>query len=177
MNDKKNKLGLPNDTPMLDIESKDFYDQLNFAIWSIGGSSDYSNDRYRPYNGQTHTDHGIRGKTHIEGLTMRDVADCLIKAMLLSSPSNRYLNEDWDKCWDFSNNEVKPTQFLIDNQNDPDFISTKVELGTWRYNDVYKIDFNNVDPIAIAQNMTCEIEKMMGIFPNIPKLSYDDETI
>ena len=26
-----------------------------------------------------------------------------------------------------------------------------------------------MDPIAISQNLTCQIEKMMGIFPNISK--------
>jgi O-glycosyl hydrolase len=65
---------------------------------------------------------------------------------------------------------VKPTQYLLDHQNEPDFISTKVELGTWRPQDVYKINWEDVDPLAIAKNLTCEIEKMMGISPNVPIL-------
>jgi hypothetical protein len=39
-----------------------------------------------------------------------------------------------------------------------------------------EINFNDIDPLAIAQNLTCEIEKMMGIYPNVPNLedSVDD---
>ena len=44
--------------------------------------------------------------------------------------------------------------------------------GTATYNDVYEAatadpDF---DPIAVMQNMLCEMEKRMGIYPNVPKL-------
>lgn len=155
--------------PMLDASDEDFKENLEFQIWSTGGSSDYRNDRERPYNGQPWTDEGERGKTEVKGLTMRDLRDCLIKAMLSASPSDRYLNEDWSRCWDYSGGEQKPTQFLLDNQNEPDFISVKAELGTWRTQDVYKINFEKVDPLAIAQNLTCEVERMMGIFPNIDK--------
>ena len=34
---------------------------------------------------------------------------------------------------------------------------------------IYDLPFERMDPIAIAQNMGCEIEKRMGIFPNIPE--------
>ena len=56
--------------------------------------------------------------------------------------------------------------FLIE-QEDPDYLHVKAELGTWRPQDVYKIRWEEIDPIAMAQNLTCQIEKMMGIFPNI----------
>lgn len=157
--------------PVIDIQDKDFKEKLEFEIWSTGSSSDYRNDRERPYNGQSWTDEGERGKTEVRGLTMRDIRDCLIKAMLISSPSDEYLNQI-DKCWDFSVELKKPTQYLLDRQNEPDFICTKVELGTWRPQDVYKINWDNIDPLAIAQNLTCEIEKMMGIFPNLPDMPY-----
>ena len=163
-------MDLGKEIEMLDASSEDFKEQLEFAIWSTGGSSDYRNDRERPYNGQNWTDEGERGKTEVKGLTMRDIRDCLIKAMLVSSPSNKYLNEDFSKCWDYSQEPPKPTQYLLDHQNETDFISTKVELGTWRPQDVYKINWGDIDPLVIAQNLTCEIEKMMGIFPNVPIL-------
>jgi len=35
-------------------------------------------DRNRKYTGQPHTDYGERGKTQVEGLTMRDVCDCFL---------------------------------------------------------------------------------------------------
>lgn len=34
-------------------------------------------DSKRPYDGQSHTHFGGRGKTVVKGLTMRDIADCI----------------------------------------------------------------------------------------------------
>ncbi len=34
---------------------------------------------------------------------------------------------------------------------------------------VYDLDISNCDPIAIEQNLTCNIEKIMGIYPNLCK--------
>jgi len=33
---------------------------------------------------------------------------------------------------------------------------------------IYDLDWNNIDILAVCQNMTCWIEKYMGIYPNIP---------
>jgi hypothetical protein len=41
--------------------------------------------RVRPYDGQSHTDEGERGKTLVEGLTLRDVCDCMAMGMLDAS--------------------------------------------------------------------------------------------
>lgn len=35
---------------------------------------------------------------------------------------------------------------------------------------VYRLPWNKMDPWAIGQNLTCEIEKRMGIYPNVPTL-------
>jgi hypothetical protein len=35
-------------------------------------------------------------------------------------------------------------------------------------------EHDSVDPVAVAQNACCEIEKMMGIFPNLPSGVGDD---
>ena len=40
-------------------------------------------DRDRPYDGQPHTDAGERGRTMVEGLTMRDVVDCFVRSSLV----------------------------------------------------------------------------------------------
>jgi hypothetical protein len=167
MNDKQ--------IPILDSSDEDFEQQLDFALWSTQGSSDYRNDRERPYNGQSWTSHGKRGQTEVKGLTMRDIEDCFIMALLDSCASEKYLElDEFSKCWDFSeclneDDKPKPTEYLLQKQkeNDPDYISTKVDTGNWRYQDVYHIDLNNIDPLAVARNLTCRIEKMMDIFPNI----------
>lgn len=159
--------------PTLDASSDDFKDQLEFNLWSTHSNSDYRNDRDRPYNGQPWTCDGVRGSVEVKGVTFRDIKDCFIKALLVSCASDKYLQPDeYMKCWDFSeckndDDRPKPTQYLLDRQNDPDYISTKVELGTWRPQDVYKINMDQVDLIAVSQNLSVEIEKMMGIYPNI----------
>jgi hypothetical protein len=154
---KKRNLQLPEGTPILDASADDFKEQLEFNLWSTQSSSDYRNDRDRPYNGQPRTDQGVRGKMEVSGLTMRDIADCIVMAMLESAP---HPQEYWDRFTEFFNDPEK-----LKSEQDK-FPMCKVELGTWRYQDVYKLDWSNIDPLAIVKNATCRIEKMMGIFPN-----------
>lgn len=92
-------------------------------------------DRRRPYNGQPHTDQGIRGRTEVHGLTMRDIADCLRIAI-------------WESC------------------GSPENAAS-----------IYDCDLSQCDPIAIEQNLTCNIEKFMGIYPNVHQLSYTGNEI
>jgi hypothetical protein len=106
------------------------------------GSSAYRNDRERPYDGQPHTSDGTRGKTKIKNITFRDLQDCFVKGCLLSCGIDQ-----------------------------PELYQ-RVEDGNWLTDDVYKIDFEKVDPMAIEKNMSCEVEKLMGIYPNVPKLKY-----
>ena len=88
--------------------------------------------RNRKYAGQPHTDYGKRGKRLVEGLTMRDIKDCIVRAFL--------------DCGGFSDKKYP----VID--------------------DVYSIDLEKIDPVAVMQATTCWIEKYMGIYPNVPKL-------
>jgi hypothetical protein len=96
--------------------------------------------RHRPYSGQPHTDYGERGKTLVEGLTMRDIQDCYVRAVALSA------------------GHLAPEMYEVANQGKLEGI------------DLYSIDLNQLDPGAIGQNLGCEIERMMGIFPNVPEL-------
>lgn len=155
------------DVPIIDINNKN---EIEFNIWSTQSSSDYDNSRDRPYNGQPWTVNGKRGQKLVEGLTMRDIGDCFIKAVLSSYPDEVYFNvEEFSKCWDFSTIPPKPTEYLLTKQKEGKYLSTKVETGNWRPQDLYELDLSKVDPIAIKQNLVCEIEKMMGVFPNIEK--------
>ncbi len=86
-------------------------------------------DRNRSYDGQAHTDEGERGKTLVKGLTMRDVADCMVVGFL--EASGLYLDN--------------PTR-----------------------NDMYNVS-ELPSPGAAIQCAMCNVEKMMGIFPNIPE--------
>ena len=135
----------------LNSSDKDFIYALDFALKTDGSSSDYRNDRGRPYNGQPHTDNGVRGKQEVKGITFRDIKDCLIQAILVCS----------------NNENLSSTVFEI--SNDPDIGKGTVfsSKGTWRTQDVYKVDLSTIDPIALCQNLSCFIESYMGIYPNI----------
>ena len=94
--------------------------------------------RDRPYDGQPHTDAGVRGMTFVEGLTMRDVADCFNRAFALATGMEN------------------PSQYS--------------DADDGKLVDLYTLDLSDADPGAIIQNAMCEIERMMGIFPNLPNL-------
>ena len=102
--------------------------------------------RARPYDGQPHTDHGERGRTEIGGITFRDLRDCFLRAIAASSGPGPLYKE-----------------------------SCKGERANICENDIFTIDFNDLDPIAVGQNLSCEVEKLMGIFPNVPKLQATGE--
>lgn len=131
---------MSNDIPIFDGNGEAFNKDpgafLEFGMKMIQGSSAYSSDRNRPYNGQPWTCNGIRGKQEVHGITFRDIQDCFFKALLICAPQELGLYD-------------------------------KVENGTWVADDCYGWDLDQVDPIAVSQNLACEIEKMMGIFPNV----------
>lgn len=54
--------------------------------------------------------------------------------------------------------------------------SSLAESGTASYNDVYeaaRVD-PSFDPLAVMQNMACEMERRMGIYPNVPTIYLSD---
>ena len=112
------------------------------------------NDRNRPYNGQPHTDFGERGKTLVKGLTMRDISDCIAQGFLAASGNN----ELYEKT----------------SSRSPDEAS--YHKNNWEYNDLYKIEVDGLDPMAVIQSAMCFIEAYMGIFPNVGNLKHVRET-
>lgn len=123
-------------------------DQLHDLLSHEFGWNDHNMRRDRPYNGQPHTDTGIRGATEVKGVTFRDLRDCYIRAIFLSTGA-RIIS---GKC-------MRP---LYEE-------ACKGENAVLCENDLYGWDANELDPIAVFQNFSCEVEKLMGIFPNIPK--------
>lgn len=39
---------------------------------------------------------------------------------------------------------------------------------------IYDLPWKDMDIIAVSQNLSCEVERMMGIFPNVPRTYPDD---
>jgi len=118
------------------------------------GWHDHNMRRDRPYSGQAHTDTGIRGATLIAGVTMRDLRDCYIRALIKSHP---YYKEG-------TLEPVQPNATLSEEAD-------KGENAAISEQDVYSL-VGDIDPIAVMQNLTCEVEKIMGIFPNVPGLTF-----
>jgi hypothetical protein len=110
------------------------------------GFNDHNMRRDRPYNGQPHTNTGIRGSTEIKGITFRDLRDCYIRAILLSTGAQKIGDKD-----------MRPLYEEAD----------KGENAALCENDLYGFDFDKLDPMAICQNLCCEVERVMGIFPNL----------
>lgn len=126
-------------------ELEKLFDQIGHDL----GWHDHNMRRNRPYNGQPHTNTGIRGATEINGLTFRDLRDCFIRAVLLSTGAE-----------------------TIDGVNmRPRYEEAcKGEDAALCESDLYGFNLDRLDPIAICQNLCCEVEKAMGIFPNVPEL-------
>lgn len=125
-------------------------DDLPDAIEACAGSKEsrQRNDRSRPYDGQPWTAQGVRGKKIVQGLTMRDLLDCMVQGLLVSDPD--------------AGASKKVTEIS------PDFSGTKYAAdGTWTYEDVHEVDMSRVDPIVAFSNALLFVEHMMGIFPNL----------
>jgi len=126
-------------------EIEKLFDQIGHDL----GWHDHNMRRDRPYNGQPHTDTGTRGATEIKGITFRDLRDCFVRAVLLSTGAETI--DGVDMCPRYEE-------------------ACKGEAATLCEEDLYGWNLNKLDPIAIAQNLSCEVEKIMGIYPNVPKL-------
>ncbi|MEK0326223.1 MAG: hypothetical protein QQN63_11025, partial [Nitrosopumilus sp.] len=45
--------------------------------------------------------------------------------------------------------------------------------GTLNYNDLFTFDMEDMDPLAYIQNLCCQVEKTMGIYPNVPTVDLE----
>lgn len=106
------------------------------------GWDDHNMERSRPYTGQPHTCNGLRGRTEVKGVTFRDLRDCYVRAYCLSNGI--------DNPWHYEQ-------------------AKKGEAAALCENDIYKLK-GSVDPMAVFQNFSCEVERLMGIYPNVAPL-------
>lgn len=107
------------------------------------GFNDHNMERSRPYTGQPHTDTGTRGATEVKGVSFRDLRDCYIRAFFLAG------------------HHIAPLQYEE---------ACKGERAALCENDLYQLDLNKLDVMAVFQNFSCEVERIMGIYPNVPAL-------
>lgn len=55
------------------------------------------------------------------------------------------------------------------------YLSSGLEPKDWP-GTVYDLPWKDMDIIAVAQNLSCEVERFMGIYPNVPRLYPADPT-
>ncbi len=103
-----------------------------------------STDPNRPFDGQSHTDDGERGKTEIKGVRFRDLCDCVVKALVYAA------------------------SFTSENEKE---LRQKVKDNTICCQDLYELELSKMSLAALIQNISCEVEKFMGIFPNVRERS------
>lgn len=116
-------------------------DDLGDVIMNL---TDQTTDPARPFTGQAHTENGDRGNTEVTGIRYRDLADCVVKAWIDSA------------------------SHTIEDESLADELRQRADDGTLNYNDVYKLECGDVDPLALMQNIVCRVEMAMGIYPNLP---------
>lgn len=117
--------------------------QLQNFIDEATGANIKNLKRDRPYDGQMHTDSGERGKQLVSGVTMRDLRDCLLRSFFLCS--GHISHERYEEA-------------------------CKGEEAQLSTGDLYGWNLDDIDPVALMQNFTCEVERVMGIFPNVPNI-------
>lgn len=108
----------------------------------IAELSNHTTDPERPFTGQS-LFNGERGKTEIKGMRFRDLADCVVKA------------------W------IDTAAHTIEDEVLRDELRMRAEDGTLNYNDVYKIECGDIDPLSLMRCVCCRVEKAMGIYPNV----------
>lgn len=88
--------------------NEEFNKQLKWAFAEMQGTNAHSMARERPYDGQPHTMLGKRGKEEVKGLTIRDIGDCIVKALLSCGGTERE-NPIWDDVYSIESlNDIDP---------------------------------------------------------------------
>jgi len=100
-----------------------------------------------------HTYRGVRGCAPVIGMTTRDVIDCYVRAVLLSSG----------------------VESLRDEAKKGHLAQIQVDHLSWLSRRV--IDPSDLDLEAVAQNLLCEMERFMGTYPNVPGLQQVSEPV
>lgn len=144
MNENKPPLGV---IDLSKVSPESAGEVLENAILVLEGPKSMKRDRH--YDGQPWTCTGKRGSAQVTGLTFRDIRDCFIRAFIISH----------DYYHPGTLQRLEPNATLIDEAH-------KGESAQLNGNDVYTL-IGDIDPIAVYQNLSCEMEKAMGIFPNL----------
>jgi hypothetical protein len=104
------------------------------------------------HSGQPHTILGERGQQEMK-LKEIQICECFLRGML-----------DGGTYWNLDENGN------LTNNIDPEKLEYHHLIDI-----IYKVKWlKNFDPVAIVQSAGCHLEKVLGIYPNVPKLNYGE---
>lgn len=136
--------------------SESFMEQFCNLVSVLAGPEDMR--RTRQFNGQPHTDLGERGALVLNGINLRDIKDCYIRAFIAAHPTI-----------DENGKDIEPNATLYKE-------ALKGQHAMLNSNALFKL-VGEPDPLAVCQNLNCEIEKLMGVFPNLPGADSEHSTL
>lgn len=104
----------------------------------------------------------LRTQMIVEGLTRRDICDCMVLGILSCKEQNEseefphiYISEKGSEFKSLDDLEASKEGYS-DSYIDPERVT---------YNDLYGWNLDSIDPMAAVQNMACYLERRMGVFP------------
>lgn len=115
-------------------------------------------DANRPYLEQQPK----RASIKINGLTRRDIKDCMVLGILECKDAQKY--PELPRIY-VSEKGTLFKDFDSLSESGEGFAESYINPESVTYNDLYGWDLNTIDPIAATQNMACHLERRMGIFP------------
>jgi len=126
----------------------EYNNELNSDLSNLG---DIINDVM--HSGQPHTILGIRGQQEMK-LKEIQIAECFLRGMLDGA-----------------------TYYSLDKNGN---LTNRIETEKLEYHHlidiIYKVEWlKDFDPVAVVQCAGCHLEKILGIYPNVPKLEKNDD--
>ncbi len=142
---------------IIDFEQKKIDKEQPTIAEIINKFTAHNCDTGRPYLEQQPK----RAQMLIEGLTRRDICDCMVLGILTCKPDELgelpriHVSTAGNKYNDWESFEA----------SGEDYDRSYIDPERVSYNDLYGWDLDTVDPVATVQNMACFLEERMGIFP------------
>lgn len=132
----------------------------------LDGLHSHNCDPNRPYIEQQPK----RSAMQITGLTRRDIQDCMVLGILDCKDEEKleeeeklpriYLSEQGNLYNDFHS--------LCESKDD--YCDSYLDCSRVKYNDLYNMNMEDIDPVAAVQNMACHLERRLGIYPALQKI-------
>jgi len=95
----------------------------------------------------------------------------------LTHPDRPFSGQPWTCFGKRGKTEIKGVRFrdlsdcvcraMVRDFSKSEVLKLRADDHTLNYNDLYGMEFDDMDPLALIQAVCCEVERFMGIFPNV----------